>query len=99
MGKAIFQTEIIELGEQVDAFFEEGMFVLFGDNVPDTLKDFCHFIDQKKVDGTIKKGDKLGHLTVVFSGAKEAGLPGSICVEAKPMPKLAIGSKLSIVEE
>ena len=79
-------------------FLEEGMFVLFGDNVPDTLKDFCHFIDQKKVDGTIKKGDKLvsgserishhcrrdiaqsnletlGHLTVVFSGAKEAGLP------------------------
>ena len=114
MGKAIFQTEIIELGEQVDAFFEEGMFVLFGDNVPDTLKDFCHFIDQKKVDGTIKKGDKLvvdqkeylitavgdiAHLTVVFSGAKEAGLPGSICVEAKPMPKLAIGSKISIVEE
>ena len=26
MGKAIFQTEIIELGEQVDAFFEEGMY-------------------------------------------------------------------------
>ncbi len=43
MGKAIFQTEIIELGEQVDAFFEEGMFVLFGDNVPDTLKDFLSF--------------------------------------------------------
>ena len=84
MGKAVFQTEIIELGEQVDAFFEEGMFVLFGENVPDTLKDFCHFIDQKKVDGTI---------------TKEAGLPGSICVEAKPMPKLTIGSKLSIVEE
>lgn len=102
-------------------FFEEGMFVLFGDNVPDTLKDFCHFIDQKKVDGTIKKGDKLvvdqkeylitavgdiaqsnletlGHLTVVFSGAKSRS-SGSICVEAKPMPKLAIGSKISIVEE
>ena len=38
MGKAIFQTEIIELGEQVDAFFEEGMFVLFGDNVPEQSK-------------------------------------------------------------
>ena len=59
MGKAIFQTEIIELGEQVDAFFEEGMFVLFGENVPDTLKDFCHFIDQKKVDGTIKKDEEI----------------------------------------
>lgn len=122
MSKAIFQTEIIELGDQVEAFFEEGMFVLFGENVPDTLKDFCHFIDEKKVDGTIKQGDKLiidkseflitavgdiaqsnletlGHLTIVFSGAKEAGLPGSICVEAKPMPKLIVGSKIAIVED
>ena len=41
MSKVIFQTEIIELGEQVDAFFEEGMFVLFGENAPDALKDFC----------------------------------------------------------
>lgn len=122
MSKVIFQTEIIELGEQVDAFFEEGMFVLFGENASDALKDFCYFIDTKDVDGTIKPGNKLvidnneflitavgdiaqpnlealGHLTVVFSGAKEAGLPGSICVEAKPMPKLLAGSKLSIVED
>ena len=121
MSKVIFQTEVIDLGEQVDAFFEEGMFVLFGENVPDTLKDFCYFINSKDVDGTIKQGDRLiidgseflitavgdiaqsnlealGHLTVVFSGAKEAGLPGSICVEAKPMPKLVEGSKISIVE-
>ena len=34
MSKVIFQTEVIDLGEQVDAFFEEGMFVLFGENVP-----------------------------------------------------------------
>lgn len=122
MSKVIFQTEIIELGEQVDAFFEEGMFVLFGENAPDALKDFCYFIDTKDVDGTIKPGNRLviddnkflitavgdiaqpnlealGHLTVVFSGAKEAGLPGSICVESKPMPKLQVGSKLSIVED
>ena len=43
--------------------------------------------------------EALGHLTVVFSGAKEAGLPGSICVEARPMPNLVEGSKISIVEE
>lgn len=121
MSKAIFQTEIIEMGEQVEAFFEEGMFVLFGENVPDTLKDFCYFIDVKDVQGTITPGNKLvigtnsflitavgeiaqsnlealGHLTVVFSGAKEAGLPGSICVEAKPMPKLEVGTKVSIEE-
>ncbi|MCI5624225.1 MULTISPECIES: PTS glucitol/sorbitol transporter subunit IIA [Anaerostipes] len=121
MSKVIFQTEIIEMGDQIEAFFDEGMFVLFGENVPDTLKDFCYFINVKKVDGTIKAGDKLiidekeylitavgdiaqsnletlGHLTVVFSGAKEAGLPGSICVEAKPLPNLNLGSKIAVVE-
>ena len=45
MGKAVFQTEIIELGEQVDAFFEEGMFVLFGENVPDTSFQHAHGFD------------------------------------------------------
>ena len=29
MSKVIFQTEVIDLGEQVDAFFEEGMFKRF----------------------------------------------------------------------
>ena len=32
MGKAIFQTEIIGTGRTGRCFFEEGMFVLFGDN-------------------------------------------------------------------
>lgn len=122
MSKTIFQTSVYELGDQVDAFYDEGMFVLFGENVPDTLKDFCHFIDVNQVDGTISKDntlvideaefkitavgeiaqsnlETLGHLTVVFSGASEAGLPGSICVEAKPMPKLKVGSKISIRED
>ena len=40
MSKTIFQTSVYELGDQVDAFYDEGMFVLFGENVPDTLKDF-----------------------------------------------------------
>ena len=43
--------------------------------------------------------ETLGHLTVVFSGAAEAGLPGSICVEANPMPKLKVGSKITIEED
>ncbi|MDD3183735.1 MAG: PTS glucitol/sorbitol transporter subunit IIA [Anaerostipes sp.] len=122
MSKTIFQTKVNELGDQVEAFFDEGMFVLFGENVPDTLKDFCHFIDVNPIVGEIVPGDSLdidgsiykitavgniaqsnletlGHLTVVFSGASEAGLPGSICVEAKPMPRLSEGSQISILKE
>ena len=104
MSKTIFQTSVYELGDQVDAFYDEGMFVLFGENVPDTLKDFCHFIGAEfKISavGEIAQSnlETLGHLTVVFSGAAEAGLPGSICVEAKPMPKLKVGSEIEIKED
>ena len=59
MSKTIFQTSVYELGDQVDAFYDEGMFVLFGENVPDTLKDFCHFIDVNQVDGTDRKSTRL----------------------------------------
>ena len=43
MGKAVFQTEIIELGEQVDAFFEEGMFVLIWRQCTGYIKRFLSF--------------------------------------------------------
>jgi PTS system glucitol/sorbitol-specific IIA component len=45
-----------------------------------------------------KNLESLGHLTIVFNEATEAGLPGSICVEAKPVPTLVAGSEISIRE-
>ena len=41
----------------------------------------------------------LGHCTINFSGATEAELPGTIYVEAKPMPEVKIGTTLQIVEK
>ena len=41
----------------------------------------------------------LGHCTFNFSGAEEAELPGTIYVEAKPMPEIKIGSVIRIVEK
>ena len=41
----------------------------------------------------------LGHCTFNFSGATEAELPGTIYVEAKPMPEVKIGTKIQIVEK
>ena len=97
------------------------MFILFGDNAPDTLKEFCYTMSVNPVNGTLSSGQKLiiddvsyeitavgslaqknlealGHLTIVFNEATEAGLPGSICVEAKPVPTLVVGSEI-IIEE
>lgn len=120
MGR-IYENKVVELGNRVEAFMDEGMFIIFGENAPDTLKDFCYTTKVTPVDGTLQAGQKLiiddisyeitavgslaqknlemlGHLTIVFNEAVEAGLPGSICVEAKPVPTLMVGSEI-IIEE
>lgn len=119
--KTIYENTVVSLGALVDSFQDEGMFITFGDQAPDTLKDFCYGVDVKPVDGDIKAGqtliidgaeykitavgdiakrnlESLGHVTVVFSGAAEADLTGSICVEEKAMPKLKVGSSIKIIE-
>ena len=49
----MYQVTIKGKGAMVDAFREEGIFVTFGDNAPDTLKDFCYSIDVNPVDGEV----------------------------------------------
>ena len=55
----LYQVTIKGKGAMVDAFREEGIFVTFGDNAPDTLKDFCYSIDVNPVDGEVTPGCKL----------------------------------------
>ena len=55
----MYQVTIKGKGAMVDAFREEGIFVTFGDNAPDTLKDFCYSIDVNPVDGEVTPGCKL----------------------------------------
>jgi len=38
----------------------------------------------------------LGHLVVKFTGATEAQLPGDVCVEAAPLPAIALGMSFRI---
>ncbi|WP_455129556.1 PTS glucitol/sorbitol transporter subunit IIA [Pseudoramibacter alactolyticus] len=39
----------------------------------------------------------LGHCTIRFNGATEADLPGTIYVEAKPVPHIGVGTVIQIV--
>ncbi|MGN0417900.1 PTS glucitol/sorbitol transporter subunit IIA [Anaerostipes faecalis] len=55
----MYQVTIKGKGAMVDAFCGEGIFVTFGDNAPDTLKDFCYSIDVAPVNGEVKPGCKL----------------------------------------
>jgi glucitol/sorbitol PTS system EIIA component len=53
--KIIYTNKIINAGKDVDAFGDE-MIILFGDDAPDTLKDYCYSIPIVQVAGTIKPG-------------------------------------------
>jgi PTS system glucitol/sorbitol-specific IIA component len=46
-----------------------------------------------------KNLDTLGHLVVKFSGATVPQLPGDVCVEAAPLPKLELGMSFRIEAE
>lgn len=118
--KTVYENTVKSLGACVDDFQDEAMFILFGDNAPDTLKDYCYCIDVNPILAEIEAGQKavidgeeykitavgdmvmrnlgnLGHVTFSFDGATEPELPGTIYLEKKPMPKLKVGSKISIV--
>lgn len=118
----IYDNQIKSKGSLVDSFEGEPMFILFGDNAPDTLKDFCYCIDVKKAEEEIKPGqfvvidgakfkitalgdiaqrnlENLGHVTISFDGATSATLPGTINVEKSDVPKLDVGTQISIVTE
>ena len=55
---SIYKNKVKAAGKDVKAFGGE-MLILFGDNAPDTLKDYCYTIDVKPTEGTIKKGQKI----------------------------------------
>ena len=55
----IYDNKVKSKGALVDSFEGESMFILFGDNAPDTLKDFCYSVEVTPVQGEIKPGSKL----------------------------------------
>lgn len=54
----IYDNNIKNMGSMVEAFGNE-MAILFGDEAPDTLKDYCYMIDIKSVSDKIEVGDTI----------------------------------------
>ena len=120
--KVIYENQVKASGVSVEEFKDAGMFIIFGENAPDEIKDYCYSVSVNPVNGDITPGQYLvidgeelkitcvgyeapitlkglGHCTINFSGATEAELPGTIYVEAKPMPEVKIGTTLKIIEK
>lgn len=66
MNTIIYENKVKALGDFAETFAEEGMIILFGDNAPDTLADYCYSISVNPVKETIRAGQNFIIDGVVF---------------------------------
>ncbi|WP_081791776.1 PTS glucitol/sorbitol transporter subunit IIA [Sporolactobacillus terrae] len=62
----IYQTTIKSIGKSAKEFLKENMLVLFGDEAPAGLKDYCFGIEVRPIQGEIKVGQQVAIDTDVF---------------------------------
>ncbi|WP_020007683.1 PTS glucitol/sorbitol transporter subunit IIA [Salinicoccus albus] len=55
----IYQTKVKKVGTEAEAFEEEKMIVLFGDNAPEELVDFCYIINIENVNSDVTEENRL----------------------------------------
>ncbi|GAF13200.1 PTS system, glucitol/sorbitol-specific IIA component [Bacillus sp. JCM 19046] len=55
----IYQTTVTKMGPNAGEFLEENMIILFKNNAPEELAEFCVLHEENKLDGTIQPGDVL----------------------------------------
>lgn len=55
----IYETTIKDIGTDAAAFESEKMVILFGDNAPAELVDFCYIIEINEIDGAITEENIL----------------------------------------
>ena len=56
---SVYQTNIVNIGEDAKAFMAEDMIILFGSDAPEDLSNYCFNIDVRHINGKIKKGQKI----------------------------------------
>ncbi|SUM31096.1 putative sorbitol PTS, EIIA [Staphylococcus gallinarum] len=55
----MYKTIVKDVGSEASAFVEEGMIILFGDNAPEELIDYCYIIDINSIEGEITESQKV----------------------------------------
>lgn len=57
--KVIYENEVKGLGASVHEFAGGNMFIIFGENAPEELKDYCYHVSVNPINGTITVGQFL----------------------------------------
>ena len=63
--KVIYENQVKACGMAVEEFKDAGMFIIFGDNAPDEIKDYCYSVSVNPINGEIKAGQYM-----VINGAE-----------------------------
>lgn len=68
----IYENKVVGMGECVEEFKGEGIFIIFGDNAPEELKDYCYSVSLQPINGQIMPGQILSiddnHYTITAVG-------------------------------
>ena len=111
--KVIYENKVKAAGIAVEEFKDAGMFIIFGENAPEEIRDYCYSVSVNPINGELAAGQYVvidgqeykitcvGYeAPITLKGlATEAELPGTIYCEAKPMPEIGIGSVIRIIEK
>lgn len=57
--KVIYENKVKALGSCVEEFKDAGMFIIFGDNAPEEIRDYCYSVSVNPINGTIAAGQIL----------------------------------------
>lgn len=55
----IYENQVKALGICVEEFKESELLIIFGDNAPEELKDYCYSVSVNPINGTISAGQVL----------------------------------------
>ena len=116
---SVFKTKVKDIGAEAALFADEKMIILFGEEAPEGLAEYCYNIQVNELETEIAKGmtlfidqlpftitavgdvvnknlSTLGHITIKFDGSTEPELPGTLYVEEKEIPLIAVESIVEI---
>ena len=71
--KVIYENQVKAAGAAVEEFKDAGMFIIFGDNAPEEIRDYCYSVSVNPINGEIAAGQSgTLHLQLQRSGGSGA---------------------------
>ena len=69
--KVIYENKVKASGIAVEEFKDAGMFIIFGENAPEEIKDYCYSVSVNPINGELAAGQYL-----VIDGVSRDRRPG-----------------------